>query len=277
MKKLLYIVTLFGGVFSLQVNAQNIDIKNIKAHVQPDIDVTTLKEKLEENTQEHYMPCHALSRDVDKNISSGDFKNGSYYWKVAGQDFGFRAFLQVEVLPEFDTLFVLNKYGEKVEYLTTTNLIQEKWTSSVVNDELMLQYKPFNSVLKPQVKIRSYSIGVAKRINAIEGFGDSQPCEVNINCPEGNNYQAEKNSVVRIDVKIGSAFFWCTGSLVNNTAFDHKPYILTAEHCALHGSNFATAQDFADWIFYFQYEGPNCTNPANEGNLANKHITGATM
>lgn len=117
---------------------------------------------------------------------------------------------------------------------------------------------------------------VAKSENATDDFGDSQSCEVNINCPEGNNYQNEKNSVVRIDVKVGSAYFWCTGSLVNNTAYDYKPYILTAEHCAINGS-FASAQDFADWVFYFQYEGPHCPNPNNEGTLANKHITGATL
>lgn len=276
MKNTLYIIAFIWGLSSLPAFAQQFDVKNLEAHVQPDISLANLKESLEEKTLEHFMECHALSRPVEANIATGVFQNESYYWKVAGADFAFRVFLKIEALPEFDTIFVLNKYGERLQYLTASNLLQEKWTSPVVNDELTVQYKSFNTAVSPKVIIRSYSMEVAKSENATDDFGDSQSCEVNINCPEGNNYQNEKNSVVRIDVKVGSAYFWCTGSLVNNTAYDYKPYILTAEHCAINGS-FASAQDFADWVFYFQYEGPHCPNPNNEGTLANKHITGATL
>lgn len=276
MKKLLYIVALTAGILIPESYSQNFDTSTLRAHVQPDIDLSTLKEKLQENTQQHFMQCHALSRKVDAELSSGDFKNGSYYWKIAGQNFGFRAFLQIDAMQDLDSLFVLDKSGNRIYTLTASSLIQQKWTTPVVNDELIVQYKAFTPSISPQVKIRSYSIEVAKRIENTDDFGDSQPCEVNINCPEGNNYQDVKNSIVRIDVKIGSAYFWCSGSLVNNTAYNYKPYILTAEHCAINGS-FASAQDFADWIFYFQYEGPNCSNPSNEGSIGNKHITGATL
>ncbi|WP_417608266.1 trypsin-like serine protease [Owenweeksia hongkongensis] len=277
MKHLLYIIALSWVAFIPNVYSQNIEVSNMKAHVQPDIDLATLKEKLNENTQEHFMECHALNRTVNADISSGYFQNGSYYWKVAGHDLAFRVFLKIEDLPRYDTLFVLNKDGERLQFLTVSDLLQEKWTSTIVNDELTLQYKPFNSTTTPKVKVRSYSMEVAKRTANTDDFGDSQPCEVNVNCPEGNNHQDVKNSIVRIDVKIGNAYFWCTGSLVNTTDYSYKPYILTAEHCALNGSTFASTQDFSDWVFYFQYEAPTCTNPSSEGSLANKQITGATL
>lgn len=92
------------------------------------------------------------------------------------------------------------------------------------------------------------------------GFRGSGSCEVNVNCPEGNNYGKQKNSVVRILVKEGSFSYWCTGSVVNNTNNDLKPYILTADHC---GSD-ATTDNLNQWIFYFNYQSTNCTTPTTE-------------
>ncbi|MFM9004995.1 MAG: trypsin-like peptidase domain-containing protein, partial [Flavobacteriales bacterium] len=44
----------------------------------------------------------------------------------------------------------------------------------------------------------------------------------------------------------------CTGALVNNTANDGTPYILTANHCT-QGSN------TGNWVFYFNHEATSCT------------------
>ena len=36
--------------------------------------------------------------------------------------------------------------------------------------------------------------------NTIRGFGDADTCHININCPEGNNWQTEKRAVARVRV-----------------------------------------------------------------------------
>ena len=110
------------------------------------------------------------------------------------------------------------------------------------------------------------------RSAAARDFGDGDPCEVNVNCEEGNNYQDIKRAVTRILVKAGQDQGWCTGSLVNTVPGDCKPYILTADHC----TDFTTPADILQWIFYFNYESPDCDNPAEEGNLGAQSITGAT-
>jgi V8-like Glu-specific endopeptidase len=97
----------------------------------------------------------------------------------------------------------------------------------------------------------------------------SGSCEVNINCPEGDNWQKQKRGVARIYVKEAGGFYWCSGSLVNNTAQDLEPFLLTADHCA---SN-ASAEDLAQWIFYFNLEAPGCENPA--GTPPSNTMTGA--
>ncbi len=90
------------------------------------------------------------------------------------------------------------------------------------------------------------------------GRGVSDTCEVNINCPEGDNWQKQKRGVARIYVKKGGGYFWCTGSLVNNTRKDLSPLFLTADHCAPEVS----PDDLSKWVFYFKYEAPGCENPA---------------
>jgi lysyl endopeptidase len=79
-------------------------------------------------------------------------------------------------------------------------------------------------------------------------FGNSGACEVNVNCPEGADWQVEKRSVAII-TQGGSGI--CTGALVNNTANDGTPYFLTANHC-LGGST-------ANWVFYFNHETAGCS------------------
>lgn len=100
----------------------------------------------------------------------------------------------------------------------------------------------------------------------------SDYCEVNVNCsPEGDNWQNQKRGVARIYVKEGSSFFWCTGTLINNTRRDWTPYFLTAEHCG----DGANADDYLQWIFYFNFEAPECENPSV--NPTPQSLTGASL
>jgi hypothetical protein len=88
----------------------------------------------------------------------------------------------------------------------------------------------------------------------IEGM-TSDHCEVNMNCsPEGDDWQDQKRGIARILLKAGGGNFWCTGSLVNNTRRDRTPYFLTANHC---GEN-ASTEDYLQWVFYFNFESPDC-------------------
>jgi len=105
--------------------------------------------------------------------------------------------------------------------------------------------------------------------NDTRAVGDSDPCEVNINCSEGSSWQDKKRGVARVQVKEGGSYGYCSGSLVNNTANDCTPYFLLAQHCG----SAASASDFRQWIFYFNYEGVGCSDPGSEPTTSN--ITGS--
>jgi hypothetical protein len=86
----------------------------------------------------------------------------------------------------------------------------------------------------------------------------SGSCQVNINCPEGANWQNEKRAVALIIVG-GNRM--CTGSLINNTGNDNYPFFLTANHCL---SGYSAEASLNHWTFYWNYEAPNCSDPPTE-------------
>ena len=91
---------------------------------------------------------------------------------------------------------------------------------------------------------------VAAKGTSDKRFGMSQPCEIDINCVEGADWQLEKKSVVRIEnLKINQ---YCTGVLLNNTAYNGDPVILTAEHCI------ESEEGAEKTIFVFNYESASC-------------------
>ncbi len=89
-----------------------------------------------------------------------------------------------------------------------------------------------------------------------KNIGGSGDCHVNINCAEGDNWQAQKRGVARMLMRSGNSYSWCTGSLINNTALDAAPLFLTASHCGMNASH----HDLWFWQFYFNFELASCEN-----------------
>lgn len=96
-------------------------------------------------------------------------------------------------------------------------------------------------------------------------FGSSGDCQVDINCPEGNNWQDQKRSVIRI-LRNGNT--WCSAALLNNTNQDGRAYVLTAHHCLCDQDNIDES------VFIFNYESPNCGGP--DGSIS-QSISGGTL
>lgn len=87
-------------------------------------------------------------------------------------------------------------------------------------------------------------------------------CMINVVCEEGDNWQNEIKGVARMSIKIGYSYYWCSGSLINNTDNDRTPYFLSAAHCG-EGSN---SSDRNQWIFYFNYQASTCNGSSSAYN-----------
>ena len=80
-------------------------------------------------------------------------------------------------------------------------------------------------------------------------------CFVEISCPEGRDWQKEKNAIAMI-VKGERAIG--TGALINNTKNNGEPLFLTANYCLDNKYDARGNRAITDWLFYWRYEDPNC-------------------
>jgi hypothetical protein len=85
-------------------------------------------------------------------------------------------------------------------------------------------------------------------------YKNSGSCMVNVNCAEGEKFQDQKRGVAKMIIKNGNLLFNCSGTLLNNTQQDKKPYFLTASHCI----DQITSDKFDEIIFDFNYEYSDC-------------------
>lgn len=80
----------------------------------------------------------------------------------------------------------------------------------------------------------------------------SDYCEVDVACPEGDQWRAEIQSVVLLSL---GGFGVCSGALVNNTSGNRVPYVLTANHCL------STQSEAAATVAYFNFQASECDGP----------------
>ncbi|MFP4488065.1 MAG: trypsin-like peptidase domain-containing protein [Bacteroidales bacterium] len=96
-------------------------------------------------------------------------------------------------------------------------------------------------------------VGIVAATHSKDGFyGNSQSCNVDINCESGKDWQLEKNAVVRIiagGTELGSGF------LVNNTNGENIPYVISASHVI------ETEEHAYNSVYVFRYESPYCDGP----------------
>ncbi len=123
----------------------------------------------------------------------------------------------------------------------------------VRGEEVIIEYfEPYKSKFDGELKLAKVGHDYLDIYSYLKqkstGVGGSGDCNVNINCEAGQGFQDVKQSVCRV-VYNG---WLCSGSLVNTTHFDGKPYFLTANHCI------STESEAQDAVFYFNFESPEC-------------------
>lgn len=203
-----------------------------------------------------------------------------YHLKAAAAK-GLIAYFDKFRLGEGSSLHIYSPDRKQVyRYLPRKNE-EDFLTANIMNgEELIFEYIAGKNAQNDRLHLNEIGYvfnPLSKQQSSSREFDDSGSCEVNVNCVEGENWQAEKRAVVRILVKSGSDVGWCTGTLMNNTSRDCSPYLLTADHCQIGGwGTYASNTDFNQWQFNFNYEAPSCANPPSEGSLDAQILTGAT-
>lgn len=244
--------------FQFDALKSNIDFK-----IMPEIDIEALME--EDAIDESYgdIPWR-FGKEMEVNFSlenSGTWEtldNGDRIWRLEITSYGAYSLNLIYEnfnLPVGAEFFVYNE--QRSHIIGSFNHLNNKpggtfATVPVRGETSVLEYyEP--AVVKGQGTITvSYVIHAYKDILNIadKGFGSSGACNINVNCPEGDDWRDQQRGVAMI--LNGSNNRICSGSMINNTAEDGTPYFLTANHC---GSGNADT-----WIIMFNYESPSCEN-----------------
>lgn len=178
-------------------------------------------------------------------------------------------------IPRGGRLFIYNIDKTQVlgAYTSNTHPRNGRFaTELIAGDEIILEYVPAPSGEEPSLRISGVGYGYnhlyVTPVTKGTGRERSGPCMVNINCEEGSDWHLQKKGVCHMIQLVDDILYICTGSLVNNTAQDKKPYILTAFHCSQtsDGTAEATDEELEQWVFVFHYERTRCDNssPAYE-------------
>ena len=191
-------------------------------------------------------------------------------------------------LPEGGKFWVYSEDSHQYIGAITSDFIESRKempikfaTAIIYGDNIVYEYyQPVESTELPVISINHINYGYRYIDNPFsndsKNFGDAGSCQVNINCSEGDNWQLEKFAVTRIITTTypSGPSYWASGALLNNTSNDLTPYVLTANHC-LHGYDAMGYSDAGNWIFYWQYEHPGCSNSLTEPTI--RSSTGATI
>ena len=223
---------------------------------------------------------------VDYSIDNSGYHailpGGEYIWRLqlkAKDAVAIMLYYTDFYIPEGGRLFIYSTDKTQVlgAYTHQTHPSGGRFATEFIGgDELVLEYAASTtSDEKPRIAISE--IGYGYNTAALKAFCNittyaAGSCEVNINCEEGEAWQNEKKGICHSVQKIGSKAYICSGSLLNNTAEDFKPFILTASHCGYNGDSIATPADMDLWMFYFHREREGCSN-TSVGKLA-KTLTG---
>jgi hypothetical protein len=130
----------------------------------------------------------------------------------------------------------------------------ELWTPVIHGDDIVVEV----TIPASQVELLELELtfinhgyrGLRRFFKGDKSLGDSGSCNVNVACPEGDEWRDQIRSVAGYSF---GGIHICTGVLVNNTAGDGTPYFLTAFHCFSNPS-----QQAASMVIYWNYQASTC-------------------
>lgn len=190
--------------------------------------------------------------------------DGNFAWRLEIQLKGATAlnlYFRHVRLGQKDRMFIYNsRKGRLLGAFSKQNDGKEMGTAYLLGNNLVLELDSPEKYDSLPFELTGIGNVIGHREKSLKDFGDAGACEIPVNCPEGAKYKKQKDGVVRILLREGSELYWCSGSLINDTKNDGKSYFLTANHCG----DAATKADYARWVFYFNYESPDCSRPTKE-------------
>ncbi len=263
--------------------SQLIESARLPSYQVPTEDFDQLKIESPEN-----MFAKAVSVKLNPEIAGvwETLSNGDRLWRLKIEAPGassLRAIFDDFYIPKGAKLYLFTEGGESIlgAFTYQNNKTSARFGTDILPGDIMYleYYSPKKVKEEPHLNLWRVDYGFrpiggaqTKEGNSLKDFGESNSCNINVACPEGDEWQEQRRGIVNIVLTQANGSAVCTGSLLNNTAWDKKPYLLTGLHCERD-----LGQSYIDtWVFVFNYESQTCNNPVGEP-ARDQSISGAQI
>ncbi len=236
-------------------------LAQVDTWVSPSVDVPSLLREDKANTSKDKPLRIGFPMKVDLGTANSgtweDLKGGGQVWRLVARSekalwmmFEFSPFN----IPAGAELRIYDPELKKVQHYTAADVrpIGRMWTPPIAGDTLIAElYMPEKlRGVDPGLHINQVShgykpFGAIGRAKADKSIGESGSCNIDVNCPLGAAWQNEKRGAV---ILLSGGTGYCSGSLINTTANDCRPYVLTAHHCT----------PDATFVYGFNWERSGC-------------------
>ncbi|MDY7395674.1 T9SS type A sorting domain-containing protein [Aureibaculum sp. 2210JD6-5] len=259
-KKLLFIFLIFPLLVAAQVTNEgepaSWSLTNTKATqtaiILPQLNLKQHRNEDVKNDKIKTKPYRiGISQKVDyglKNAGSWTaLSNGDRIWRIS---FVSKDALHLSVnfnnfyLPKGSNIYLYN--NDKTDLLgaitsTANNAKNELGTWFVKGDKIWVEYyEPKEVIGQGKLNIGAVIHGYRLGKTVQEGYKDksilkinnSGDCNHDVDCAIGADFEAHRDELKKsvAFMNMGDGFI-CSGTLINNTAQDKKPYFLSAQHC----------------------------------------------
>ena len=251
----------------------------LETHIQeitlPSIDVQSLQLEDSIRTLQKLPFRFGQEWEVDLNLDKDGtwhtLANGDLIWRLSLTCPGAHSINLIYddfFLPAGANLFLYSADRQSLlgGFTSRNNKVYQSFSTGLVWGEttILEYYEPAKVAGQGRISIKTVVHGYRGfDLASNRDFNDSGPCNNNVNCPEGADWQDEVRSVAMI---LSGGFRLCTGVMINNARENCRPYFLTANHCLIGNVN--------NWMFMYNYESPDCSNIDGPTNMT---VSGATL
>jgi hypothetical protein len=250
---------------------------NAKHFAQPDVNRLRAEDKINDSLRTgpwRFGFNHETSLNLNNAGTWFTTTNGDRIWIlkiVADEAKTINLTFENTTIPQNAELYVYNK--DKSFILGTFNqnhlyegqLGTELVPGEVVYVEYFVPVENGNNIGNVEVSRVTHGYRTATEYQE-KAFGSSGSCNMNVSCPDADNWQDQVNAAVML---VSGSNGFCSGSLINNTLDDGTPYVLTANHCYVPNSN------TANWVFRFKWQSETCNNPSSSPSF--ESLSGAVL
>ncbi|WP_165836036.1 trypsin-like serine peptidase [Marinifilum breve] len=255
----------------LQVNSTERYSNNIPIIIMPNFDIEKLVEEdeLVKGADIPYRFGKAFNTNINTQDGYWEENKDQRYYRIkvkSPEAFSLNfIFKEIKLITDAE-LYIYNK-DRTVMYGPITSLQNTKngsfLSDLIPGEEVLIELiepsaSQNRSTFKIEKVIHGYKNVLSK--NGEKSLGSAGNCNLDVNCyPDWEN---ESNAVAL--VLLSSGIELCTGSLLNNTAEDLKPYFLSAFHCIdLDKNKFLSETEKGNtenWMFRFHFKTSSCNS-----------------